>query len=166
MPPNDQDRLLFESAIDEFSETLYRVAFRMTGNHHSANDLVQETYLGAWRNITQVKDQTKLRGWLFAILRNQYSKTRQRQRINLSELGEIDGVPESRAHADDIQEMVQEAIQKLDDDLRLPILLVAMEGWSVAETAELLGIPVGTVLSRLHRGRGRLRQYLGSNWQE
>jgi RNA polymerase sigma-70 factor, ECF subfamily len=166
MPPNDQDRLTFEAAVEAFSESLYRVAFRLTGNHHTANELVQETYLGAWKNIAQLKDHTKLRGWLFAILRNQFSKICQRKKVNTSELGEIDAIPMTHPHSADLQETVNEAIQKLDDDLRLPILLVTMEGWSVAETADMLGIPVGTVLSRLHRGRDRLRHYLESNWQE
>ena len=166
MPPNDQDRLTFESAIAAHAESLYRVAFRLTGNHHSAHELVQETYLGAWTNIAQLKDPTKLRGWIFAIMRNQFAKVRQRQRISISESAEIETVPASHANANDLQEMVQEAVQRLDDDLRLPILLVTMEGWSIAEAAEQLGIPLGTVLSRLHRGRLRLRQYLESNWQE
>jgi RNA polymerase sigma-70 factor, ECF subfamily len=166
MTPNDQDRMTFEAAVEAFSESLYRVAFRLTGNHHTASELVQETYLGAWRNIAQLNDQTKLRGWLFAILRNQFSKICQRQRVNLADLGELDVIPASQTPSNDLREMVQEAIQRLNDDLRLPMLLVSMEGWTVAETAELLEIPQGTVLSRLHRGRDRLRQYLESNWQE
>ena len=104
MPPNDQDRLTFEAAVKAFSESLYRVAFRLTGNHHTANELVQETYLGAWKNISQLKDHTKLRGWMFAILRNQFSKICQRKKVNTSELGEIDVIPMARPHSADLQE--------------------------------------------------------------
>ena len=64
----------FEAAVDQFADSMYRVAFRLTGNRELANELVQESYYQAWRSLGSLKDIQKMRSWMFAILRNQYTK--------------------------------------------------------------------------------------------
>lgn len=166
MPADTQYRRIFESAIEAHADSIYRVAYRLTGNHEWANDLVQETFLGAWKNIRQLNDQSKLRGWLFGILRNQFSKHLARQRRSPTAMSEL---PEQTSNVENCSAMrdeIQQAIEKLDHDQKVPILLVSMEGWSVEEAAEFLQVPRGTVLSRLHRGRVRLKQILQSDFPE
>lgn len=162
----DAQYQIFDSAIEAYAGSIYRVAYRMTGNHESANDLVQETFLGAWRNIQQLSDLNKVRGWLFGILRNQYSKHLARQRRSPTSVNDLlEQIPAAEINSV-LRDEIQEALEKLDDDQKVPILLVSMEGWSVDEAAEFLAIPRGTVLSRLHRGREKLRQLLQRDYPE
>ncbi len=162
MPIDEPLRRLFESAVDEYADSMYRVAYRLTGCRDAAGELVQETYMQAWRNLTTLSDRSKIRGWMFAILRNQFSKQRQRsQRYRpLTEPLASELVRADRQTPTDQQEMVQSAISQLDDDHKLPVLLVSMEQMSVDSAAEVLGIPRGTVLSRLHRARQKLKDIL------
>ena len=122
---------------------------------------MQETYLNAWKNISSLSEPAKMRSWLFAILRNQWSKLlRSENRGNVT-LDHADSLvaplTDSPNYAGDL---IQESIARLDDKFKLPLLLVAMEGLSVEEAADVLAIPRGTVLSRLHRGREKLRAML------
>lgn len=160
MPRNSPLQRQFESAVDQYADSLFRVAFRLTGQQDRAVDLVQETYLQAWRGLESLRDPAKLRGWMFGILRNQYLKSiRQEVRMTalanerMDELAGPAPVPQGEA-----RELIQTALEQLDDEQRMPIVLVAMEGIAVDEAAEILGLPRGTVLSRLHRGRQRLRE--------
>ncbi len=164
MPDDLQSRQLFEQCIDEHADSLYRVAYRLTGNRELAEELIQETYLNAWKSISTLHDQAKIRGWMFAILRNQYGKMI-RRRPSIQQTADMDTVsqltdPPQPAAVFDQQEWVQAAMEKLAEDQRLPLLLVTMEGLTVDEAAEVLQIPRGTVLSRLHRGRQKLKQLL------
>ncbi len=153
----------FEAAVDQFADSMYRVAFRLTGNRELASELVQESYYQAWRSLGSLKDIQKMRSWMFAILRNQYTKQLrsesgwQSMTQGLADrfLGSADGSSE-----DNLRDTVQMAIERLGDEHKLPILMVSMEGFSVNEAAEALNIPRGTVLSRLHRGREKLKQML------
>lgn len=159
MPIDELPKREFEHAVELYADSLYRVAFRLTGKSDLASELVQETCLQAWQGLDSLRDRSRLRAWMFGILRFQYSKLLRRE-SRYSELpGGIaemipDKAPPSKA---DVQEIVQTAIGKLDESYRLPILLVSMEGISVDEAAEILGLPRGTVLSRLHRGREKLK---------
>jgi RNA polymerase sigma-70 factor (ECF subfamily) len=153
---------LYELCVREQAASLYRVAYRLTGNADAANELVQETFLIAWRSLGKLNDQTKMRGWIFSILRNQQAK-QVRRRHQLRVGAEPLGDPVARAESSQQRELrgaVQAALADLDRDFKLPVLLVAMEGLSVEEAAEALGIPRGTVLSRLHRGRQKLKAAL------
>lgn len=159
MEQADQHRARFETAVDEWAGSLYRVAFRWCGNRDRAEEIVQETFIGAWKNIDQLKEPQRIKSWLFGVLRNQFLKN---CRSNVRNFQHVDST-ELLASSDlktELQQQVQDAIAMLDEDQRLPILLVSMEGWSTEEAAELLGIPKGTVLSRLHRGRQRLKEIL------
>lgn len=161
MPDDLQSRQLFEQCIDQHADSLYRVALRLTGNRDLADELIQETYLQAWRNIQSLRDLNRMRGWMFAILRNQFSKMIRRlpkaNQMTDLQAAEIVAVESQNEH---VQAHVQSALNRLDDDQKLPLLLVLMEGLSVDEAAEILKIPRGTVLSRMHRGRQKLKQLL------
>jgi len=140
---------------------MYRVAWRLTGNSGTAEDLVQETFVQAWQKIDSLRDVTKMRSWMFAILRNQNLKAIRKKRPTASP--DVESVIDHRGDESQQQEksdIVQAAIEELDEDQRMPILLVSMEGLSVEEASEILGVPKGTVLSRMHRGRKRLKEIL------
>jgi RNA polymerase sigma-70 factor (ECF subfamily) len=155
----DQQRARFEAAVDEWASSLYRVAYRWCGDRERAEEIVQETFIGAWSNIDQLEKPERIKSWLFGVLRNQFLKSCRSSQRTLQMLDSIDVVAPINKKSE-LQQQVQEAIAMLDEDQRLPILLVSMEGWSTEEAAQLLGIPQGTVLSRLHRGRQRLKEIL------
>lgn len=150
----------YERCVETCADSLYRVAYRLTGDRVLASELVQETYLAAWKNLTSLADSNKMRSWMFAILRNQYSKLirKESKTAQASELA-FD-VPQQTAPSNETVDRVQQAIARLPENHRLPILLVAMEGLSVEEAAGVIGIPKGTVLSRLHRARQKLKAFL------
>lgn len=163
MHTEESRRALFQSAVEQHADSIYRVAFRLSGHHELARELVQETFLAGWKNLEQIDQPERIRAWLMGILRNQFSKqlareTRQRHAGLEAEPAVGDG---DRM----LTRSVQAAIAKLDEDHRLPILLVAMEGWSTEEVAEMLDIPRGTVLSRLYRARQQLKLILAPDWE-
>lgn len=162
MPIDEQRRQRFEWCIEREADALFRVAFRLMGCREAAADVVQETYLQAWNGLAQLRECDKMRGWLFAILRNQSLKRRRKWRREFAL--DSDNAPAmietSADEATDRRDLVQFALNQLPDEQRWPLLLVTMEGWSVADAAEFLEIPNGTVLSRLHRGREKLRDVL------
>jgi RNA polymerase sigma-70 factor (ECF subfamily) len=159
MDQNPEDRRLIESAIEAHADSMYRFAFRLSGNRDQAEEIVQETFIGAWKGIHQLRDRDKLKSWLFGILRHQYYQSIERLK-RTPKLEGLQDPAEPINRASELQDLVQRAIAELEENYRLPLLLVSMEGWSTQEAAEFLGIPQGTVLSRLHRGRQRLKESL------
>jgi RNA polymerase sigma-70 factor, ECF subfamily len=177
-PSNAQTAELQEEAIS-YIDSLYRTALRMSGNPADAEDLVQETYLRAFRAIDQFKPGTNLRAWLFKILTNsfinEYRKRNRRPRsTSLDDVEDYylynhlvdsgiqpsNSVPEEEALARIADTEVFAALDTLSDDFRQVVLLADVEGFAYREIADILGIPVGTVMSRLHRARRRLRDTL------
>ena len=158
MSTDRQLRQQFEQCVDQHADSMYRVAFRLTGNRDIATELVQETYCQAWGSIQKLRDLEKIRSWMFAILRNQYSKhIRKTKRIQQLEAPESLSAPDESG-ADTTE--IQIGIQQLDEKYKLPLLLVSMEGLSVEEAAGVLDLPKGTVLTRLHRGRNSLKEII------
>ncbi len=159
MANDDQPKREFERAVDQFSDSMYRVAFRMTGNRELAFELVQETFLHAWKGLDSLRDPSRMRAWIFQILRFQFSKQLRREvRYDSLPDGDAESIAEVADTARlDLQDLVQAALNQLDEEFRMPILLVSMEGIPVGEAAEILELPRGTVLSRLHRGREKLK---------
>lgn len=158
----DDRRRLYEHCVRDQAASMYRLAYRLTGSADLAEELVQTTFYCAWRSLHQLKDHSKMGGWMFSILRNQHAKLR-RKRRGERELTDamIDNLASNPHDSDgDTGEAIQNAIQRLDDNHKLPLLLVAMEEYSIEAAAEALGWPRGTVLSRLHRGRQKLKSLL------
>lgn len=151
----------------------------MTGNPADAEDLVQETYLRAFRSIQQFKPGTNLRAWLFKIQTNSFineyrKRVRRPRNTSLDDVEEYylyshlveSGVqPSSSITEDQILAQIDDAdvfraLDELQDNYRQVVLLADVEGFAYREIAEILDIPVGTVMSRLHRARKRLREQL------
>jgi RNA polymerase sigma-70 factor (ECF subfamily) len=174
---------LYEQWVADHATELYRMAYRLAGSAAQAEDLTQETFYHAWRSFHTLKDAAKARAWLFQILRYRYShwvrnRTRRPRTAPLDEkLTHPDqsghqpiamGGGESRSTLDRMAdaELVQKALDTLDDRFRLPLVMVFMEGLTCRETAEQLDLPLGTVLSRLHRARQQIRDRMGEQFDE
>ena len=171
------DRADFQQQAMQFAPQLYSAAMRMTRNNADAEDLVQETYLRAYRSFHTFEDGTNLRAWLFRILTNTYinsyrSKQRRVQETDLDDVEDlylyrrISGVDVASRSAEDTMfelftdDEVKAALEALPESFRMPVLLADVEEFSYKEIAEMLDIPIGTVMSRLHRGRKAMQKAL------
>lgn len=166
----------FEAAAIPYLDGLYNMAFRLTRNAEDAEDLVQETYFKAYKHYDKFEAGTNLKAWLFRIMKNTFiNGYRKRQsQPPQSAFSEIEDSFESMVEASDgqiknpeqeflakvLDEDVQLAIDALREDYRMVILLVDLEGFSYKEAASILEVPVGTVMSRLYRGRRMLERVL------
>ena len=161
---NPQQRMqVFETEALGLADQLFRVAFRLLRDRARAEDLVQETYLQAWRSFHRFELGTNLRAWLYKILFNVYYSGQRKERLQL--------VPAEETLAETIaydpptpqrvtDEEVLAALERLPRDFQIPLLLADVEELSYREIADVLEIPLGTVMSRLHRGRKLLRTEL------
>ena len=147
---------------------LLRVATRLCGNAAAGEDLVQETYLQAWRSFHRFEAGTNCRAWLYKILLFSYSAHR-RKRARQPFLVDIDMVTEAALQVEPptpdmlTAEAVRAAFDRLPDLFRTPVLLVDVEGLTYREAADALNVPIGTVMSRLSRGRRMLRLELAAH---
>jgi RNA polymerase sigma-70 factor (ECF subfamily) len=146
-----------------YYESLYRYAFRLSGSAPDADDLTQETFCKAHSQFKQLRDRSRAKPWLFSILRNLYlhrlRAARQHVVVPLDAVGEL---PENLP--DDLPEIelrqLQEALDDLPEVFRTPIILFYFEDFSYRDIAEQMDLPIGTVMSRLARAKGFLRQRL------
>jgi RNA polymerase sigma-70 factor (ECF subfamily) len=159
----------FEAAAMPFVDALYNTAFRMTRNAEDAQDLVQETYLKAYKYYDKFEVGTNFKAWLFKIMKNTFiNNYRKRQQAppqsdfaDIEESFESQVTDEARRIKDPEEELLegvldedlQRAIDELPPDYRMVVLLADLEGFSYKEIADILEVPVGTVMSRLYRGR-------------
>ena len=159
---------LFERYVIPEIEVLLRVGRSLTGNTADAEDLVQDTLIRAFRSIDRFDGQHP-RAWLLTILRNTHINRNRRQRPELlrdpdgtqRHLADGPGTEQTDAMVDALFDAeVEAALRHLDKPFRRVVELVEIEGLSYAEAAGILGIPTGTVMSRLHRARGRIRDRL------
>ncbi len=157
-------RQLYLDLVEAHAPGLYCFAYRLTGSADRAEDLLQESFLQAWRSLDRLREPARARAWLLAILRHCHAHRRRAQarRPASSWTGpELDALaapagPDARDDAD----LLQAGLDRLDERFKLPFLMVYLEGHSCRETAEALGLPLGTVLSRIHRARLHLRESL------
>ena len=182
-PPDDPAlKERFERDVLPLLPNLYAAALRLTRNPSDAEDLVQEAYLRAFRGFSGFEEGTNLRAWMYRILTNTFINTyrkKQREPVTVQEddledwylydkLGET-GV-EPSAEAEVLRRMpdedVQRALEDLPEGFRLAVLLADVEGFAYKEIAEILDIPIGTVMSRLHRGRRALEKALWEKVRE
>ena len=170
-------RARFEEEALPLLDQLYGAAFRMTGNEADAQDLVQDTYVRAFSSFNTFKPGTNLKAWMYRILKNSFINTyRKNQRrpqqtsdegvqgwqlveasshhpvaLESAEAAALDSLPD---------DTVREALESLSDTYREAVLLADVEGFSYKEIAQIMGTPVGTVMSRIYRGRAQLRTAL------
>jgi RNA polymerase sigma-70 factor (ECF subfamily) len=154
----------FEAEMLPQMRSLFGAAYRMTGNAHDAEDLVQETFLRAHRAFDRFEPGSNARGWLHTILQrvrtDMFRRTRRRpETVEL--LGEGPATPPPQDALASGREDLERALQALPEAFREAVVLRDVQEMSYAEIASALGIPVGTVMSRIHRGRALLREALG-----
>jgi len=162
----------------QFMPSLYTAAMRMTRNPQDAEDLLQETFLKAYRAYGGFQEGTNLKAWLYKILTNTYinSYRAKRRRPEESELEDVEDLylyrrlagaegasgrsAEEEALERFTDDEVKAAVESLPEGFRLAVLLADVEGFSYKEIAEIMDVPIGTVMSRLHRGRKALQKAL------
>ena len=173
------DQATFAEQAMEHMPSLYTAALRMTRNPADAEDLVQETYLRAFRGFGGFQEGTNLKAWLYRILTNTFinryrAKKRRPEETEFDDvedfylyrrLGGLEEARAGRSAEDELMDLfpeqeVKEAVESLPENFRMAVLLADVEGFSYKEIAEILDIPIGTVMSRLHRGRKALQKRL------
>ena len=169
----------FAEDIGPYQRPLYSTAVRLTTNPSDAEDLVQETYLRAYRSYGTFRPGTNLRAWLFRILTNAHinryrASTRRPEETGLDAIEDhtlhqrsAAGDPRWRSAEDELIEQLSEselvaAVERLSPAYRDAVLLADVGGFAYKEIAEILDVPIGTVMSRLHRGRRSLRDELSA----
>jgi RNA polymerase sigma-70 factor (ECF subfamily) len=176
---NDDDCAFFRAEIERLTDRLYGVALRLTGNPAAAEDLVSEAALKAWSNLGQLHDRQAFPKWILRILANtfvsSYRKARQEPEVALDEEGEEQFSLFEQLHqpfllwwSNPEQDLInkllradlERALGNLPDGFRVIMVMVEIEGYSYAEVADMLGIPIGTVRSRLNRARSMLQRAL------
>lgn len=170
----------FERDALPLMDMLYSGALRLTRNEADAEDLLQETFAKAFTAFHQYQDGTNIKAWLFRILQNtfisNYRKTSKEpfkssvDDLEDWELSRLEAVADTATPSAEVEalrnlpdQVVIKAIHDLPEEFRTPVFLADAEGFAYSEIAEILGVPMGTVMSRIHRGRKRLREALRSH---
>ncbi len=177
VPQEDRER--FEALVNEHLDSLYGSALRLTRNRANAEDLIQDTFLKAWRSFRTFQAGTNARAWLYKILMNAYidsyrKTSRQPELVDHEDVGDFylyakaqeseeyrrEGDPEEILLSKIMDADVKAALEQVPEPFRAAVILADLEEFSYREIAEILDIPIGTVMSRLYRGRRHLQRLL------
>ena len=155
----------FEAVAFGYADQLFRVALRLVRNRAQAEDLVQETFLQAWRSFHRFESGTNMRAWLYKIMFNTHYSERRRERLQLAtseeSIAETIAFDPPTPQRLTVEEVIG-ALERLPRDFQIVVVLADIEEFSYKEIVEALRIPIGTVMSRLHRGRKLLRLELAN----
>jgi RNA polymerase sigma-70 factor (ECF subfamily) len=167
----------FSSAALPYRDQLFKTALRMTRSVEESEDLLQETYLKAYKYYDRFQEGTNLKAWLFRIMKNSFINNyrRKKQRpphLEFDELQEgfeeaeveakagVEIDPESGVLDQEVDHEIRDALLALPHDYKMAVMMVDLQGFSYQEVADMFGVPVGTVMSRLYRGRKKLERSL------
>ena len=168
---------VFENEFMPHIDSMYNFAYRLTFDEDEANDLVQDTYMKAFRFINSFLEGTNAKAWLYRILKNSFindyrKKSKQPSKVDYQEVEQYYNSEDTRSEAtvdlrieatkDMIGDEITNALNSLAVDFRTVIILCDLEGFTYEEMAKILDIPIGTVRSRLHRARNLMREKLGT----
>lgn len=158
-------RAEFNDLVEQHAPALYRMAYRMIGDRHEAEDVVQEAFRSAWTSRERYEPQRGGRAWLIAIMRrraiDRWRKRAQPKVLESDETLDI-GVEGDDPLANEYSDEMQQGLDRLPDELRETLLLVVVGELTHQEVADLMKIPLGTVLSRVSRARTRLREFVSA----
>lgn len=157
---------LFDRWVVDHAPELYRLAYRLCGECAAAEDLVQETFYEVWNQSSPLQSIREPRAWLLVILRRRYSRLRrQGQRrpwvVSLAAAQSAESEAGPRPDRAETVDSLQAALDDMSDLFKWPLLMVFMHGMTCARAAEQLDLPLGTVLSRIHRAKRQLRESIG-----
>ncbi|EGV19009.1 sigma-70 family RNA polymerase sigma factor [Thiocapsa marina] len=152
----------FAELVEAYGRDLHRYAYRLSGNLHTAEDLVQDTLLRAWRSLDRLQNRDAVKGWLFTIVRRENARRFQRSQGQVSDIP-TEEVPDSHVTYDTSTEafVLRRAIRTLPVEYRDPLVLQVLHGLSQQEIADRLGLTSAGVGTRLFRARQKLRACLG-----
>ncbi|HVT82084.1 MAG TPA: RNA polymerase sigma factor [Phycisphaerae bacterium] len=159
-------RRQYEQWVSAYAPELYRFAYRLSGKHQVAEDLLQETFVEAWRSVEKQREPGKERAWLYQILRYRYAHYLRDRKQEPQMAALEDDMAAARRAAPAMEalaerESLETALGLLAPEIRETFLMVFMQGYKCREAADDLHVPIGTVLSRLSRARESLRKSLG-----
>ena len=159
------DRKAFEELVARWQKRLWNYAFQITGSESTSWDIVQETWFGIIKGIRKLEDVSVFPRWAFRILNNKCMDWLRRQNLqdhlNAQLIEQAQSVSVEKQNSGEKTGVLREAIERLSSDRRVLLVLRYHEGFDIAQIAEILGIPEGTVKSRLHRTLEELRQVMG-----
>ena len=165
---NEPDVADWHAIVEEHSPRVYRLAYRLTGNRQDAEDLTQDVFVRVFRSLDRY-EPGNFPGWLHRITTNLFlDRVRRSSRIRMDRLGEgaedrllsAEVQPEAAVHDANFDPDIERALATLSDEFRVAVVLCDIEGLTYEEIADVLGVKLGTVRSRIHRGRSQLREAL------
>ena len=154
-------QIRFENLVNAYSSWLYRYGYWLAGDKATAEDLVQETYLRAWRFLDSLKEEGSAKSWLTTILRRENARRFERKQLEYSDV-ELDTIADTQTDFDVRPEVIalRIALKKLPVTYREPLILQVLEGYTLEDIAQIMSLPRNTVATRLHRARQKLKQQL------
>ena len=155
----------FEILVEGLSGDLYRYAYWMCRDRVQAEELVQETFLRAWKGIDSLREADSAKAWLFTIFRREYARQFERKRLEIKDVEDMSELPASAPGFDDSTEafVLRRALASLSEEYREPLILQVLGGFSCDEIAGTLGISSSAVMTRLFRSRKQMRELLGDD---
>lgn len=155
----------FEILVEGLSGDLFRYAYWMCRDRVQAEELVQETYLRAWKGIDSLREADSAKAWLFTIFRREFARQFERKRLEMRDVDDLGELPAAKPGFDTTTEafVLRRALARLPDDYREPLILQVLGGFSCEEIAETLGISSSAVMTRLFRCRKQMRELLGED---